>query len=220
MFYPTIVVDSDNNIIFGKQVNKKNIDKCQKIPISSLNANEIEQFSNIDKILKRLQDYKKSKEFENIIQKYKNKILDKYETLNFIHDILYFENTVQKVYVSFVELPVYSVDKMTTNLRIEDLYDESKYKKLLNYIDSLQLNEHEKYFLKLTATRFIRFNYKNIADFYLSSENPVLKEAFEKLAIVHLDKNGVINHEYLRLSARILKLFKHEYGHDTSNNQR
>ncbi|MEM4166790.1 MAG: hypothetical protein QW255_05540, partial [Candidatus Bilamarchaeaceae archaeon] len=70
MFYPTIVVDSDNNIIFGKQVNKKNIDKCQKIPISSLNANEIEQFSNIDKILKRLQDYKKSKEFENIIQKY------------------------------------------------------------------------------------------------------------------------------------------------------
>lgn len=80
--------------------------------------------------------------------------------------------------------------------RIDNLLDVSEYNKLLAEIDTLDLPSSEKQFLKLASTRFIRFNYSNIADYY-SSASTNMKDWIEKLHLVVVDYNNAIEKGYI-----------------------
>lgn len=80
---------------------------------------------------------------------------------------------------------------------INELADTQKYDDLVDEIDASGLPESVKKFLRIGATRFIKFNFDKIADYYAASSKQVQK-AFEDqlLVIIDYDKaieKGLIN---------------------------
>lgn len=71
---------------------------------------------------------------------------------------------------------------------IKELMDLQEYNKKIAYIESLQLDNDFKEFLKLSATRFILFQFDRIADYFASS-NKDIQEAMKELILVILDYN-------------------------------
>jgi len=78
-----------------------------------------------------------------------------------------------------------------TKPKLVELYDDQKYQELVQLVDESDVPNEIKNFLKLTATRFIRFNFSKIADFYAHSDAKT-QRLFEKLALVIIDfKNAL-----------------------------
>ena len=85
---------------------------------------------------------------------------------------------------------------------ISQLFDSEKYQSLVNEIESSSLNESEKNFLKLAATRHIVFDYRKIADFYANSTKQV-QSLMEKSALVIIDFNAAIENGFVSLAKEI-----------------
>lgn len=75
--------------------------------------------------------------------------------------------------------------------KLEELVDKTKYLELLEKIEDSKCNKEMKMFLELAATRFLKFNYAKIADFYALSDVEV-QEMFEELALVIVDFDDAI----------------------------
>ena len=63
--------------------------------------------------------------------------------------------------------PIYEPKKVQPSLFA--CYDQQKYRRLLRLIDRSTVNDEEKEFLRLAATRFVEFNYETIADYYVGA---------------------------------------------------
>ena len=83
-----------------------------------------------------------------------------------------------------------------------ELYNYQKYAKLLRSIDSANISEEEKKFLRLAATRHIVFNYAKIADYYAHSDK-VMQRLMEESALVIIDFNDAILNGYVELTKEI-----------------
>lgn len=90
---------------------------------------------------------------------------------------------------------------------IEELYDLSKYSKLVAEINNSNLSEEQKKFLKFAATRHIVFRYDKIADYYAHG-NKELQELMEKSALVIIDIDDAIANGYVKLSKNIEQIMK------------
>lgn len=88
---------------------------------------------------------------------------------------------------------------------ITALCDHVKYSKLLAEINSANVTDEEKKFLKLAASRHIVFDYGRIADYYANA-TPEMQELMEKSALVILDIDDAIANGYVKLSKDIDKL--------------
>ena len=85
---------------------------------------------------------------------------------------------------------------------IEQLFDSEKYQSLVDEIETSSLNEREKNFLKLAATRHIVFDYRKIADFYANSTKQV-QSLMEKSALIIIDFNAAIENGFVSLAKEI-----------------
>lgn len=108
-------------------------------------------------------------------------------------------------YSSKVDIPQYLPNKVKPKLY--ELYDKEKYRELLLDINKSGLDEEEKEFLKLAATRHIVFNYAKIADYYAHSTSEMQK-LMEQSALVIIDVNDAIANGYMRLSENIKKMLE------------
>lgn len=110
-----------------------------------------------------------------------------------------------------VALPQY----MPTNTKpnIAELYDYTKYSKLIHAINNSNVSEEEKQFLRLGATRHIVFNYDKIADYYAHSDKE-LQELMEQSALVIIDFNDAILNGYVELSKEIYEIVKREQNNE------
>ena len=80
---------------------------------------------------------------------------------------------------------------------LNQLLDTSKYDEIKSSINKLSLPDDVKHFLLLSATRFIKFDFAKIAEFYAQSSKQI-QEQFEKQLLVIVDyndalKNGLAN---------------------------
>ena len=82
------------------------------------------------------------------------------------------------------------------NKGINGLLDTDQYNKLVAEIEQTDLPNSEKQFLKQAATRFIRFNYSNIADYYTNASSN-MKDWIEKLHLVVVDYDNAIENGYI-----------------------
>jgi hypothetical protein len=100
-------------------------------------------------------------------------------------------------YTTKVETPIYEAK---ANKPLEnDLYDLQKYEQLVSEIDSIEgLSEVEREFLKLAATRHIKFNYREIAEYYAHCNNDV-QNLMENSALVIIDYNKAIELGFVKL---------------------
>lgn len=85
---------------------------------------------------------------------------------------------------------------------IGEMLDISKYKELIDQIESADLPEDVAMFLKYAAARHIGFNYKLIADYYAHQDKNV-QELMENSALVIIDVDNAIRNGFTQLSKRL-----------------
>ncbi len=113
------------------------------------------------------------------------------------------EIIVDKKYSTKVDIPQYLPSSIKPNLW--ELYDKTKYTKLVRNIALSNVPEEVKDFLMFAATRHIVFNYAKIADYYAHAE-PEIQRLMEQSALVILDIDDAIANGYVKLSENIKKL--------------
>ncbi len=89
--------------------------------------------------------------------------------------------------------------------------DRTKYDSLIDEINSSNVTEEEKDFLKLAATRHIKFDYSTIAEYYCNASKE-MQELMEKSALVIIDVDDAIANGYVRLSKRIQDIVNGRIG--------
>lgn len=112
---------------------------------------------------------------------------------------------VDKKYTSKVSVPQY-----LPNAEAPELYqlcDKSKYRELLRNINTSDVPEDVKEFLRFAATRHIVFNYAKIADYYAHA-TPEIQRLMEQSALVILDIEDAIMYGYVRYTDTMDKIMK------------
>ena len=84
---------------------------------------------------------------------------------------------------------------------IYSLCDTRKYEKLINDINSANIPDEDKEFLKMAATRHVVFNYSKIADY--SKE---VQQLMEDSALVLIDIDDAIVNGYVKLDKKLTKM--------------
>lgn len=103
-------------------------------------------------------------------------------------------------YTHKVSVPQYEPSGIKPDL--SSLFDYTKYAKLLAEINTSNVSEEEKQFLRLAASRHIVFNYAKIADYYAHS-NTEMQELMEHSALVIIDIDDAIANGYVKLSKQL-----------------
>lgn len=99
-------------------------------------------------------------------------------------------------YTTKVESPIYEVTKEKPD--VESLCNLGKYNELMDAISKSKLDDKEKIFLQLAATRHIEFNYAEVAEYYAHSDKDV-QELMENSALVIIDYNKAIELGFVKL---------------------
>ena len=121
------------------------------------------------------------------------------------------ESSDDKIYTKKIVSPIYTPtgDKPI----IDELFNLEKFHELLSEIDSSDLDEEIKGFLRFAAHRHVSFNYGKIAEFYAHS-NKEIQELMEDSALVIIDFNKAIELGYAKLKEDISEQFSKEYSDD------
>lgn len=105
-------------------------------------------------------------------------------------------------YTKKIRVPQY-IPKMKEKYKgVKETVDTSKYLELVEEINNSNVSEEEKDFLKIAATRHIKFDYSNIAEYYCHA-NEEMQNLMEKSALVIIDFDDAIANGYVRLSKRV-----------------
>ena len=104
-------------------------------------------------------------------------------------------------YTKKIAVPQY-IPKMKECKDALKTIDISKCKHLIKEINSSNVLESEKEFLRFAAMRHIKFNYSDIAEYYCHASKE-MQELMEKSALVIIDVDDAIANGYIRLSKRI-----------------
>lgn len=112
--------------------------------------------------------------------------------------------TKEEKYIRNIEAPIY-VPNLDKKPDVKSLINDTKYKELVKEIDSSDIPNEEKEFLKLASSRQLVFNYKLIAEYYAHSDKKV-QELMEKNALVIIDFNKAIEYGYVQLSKSVIDI--------------
>lgn len=104
-------------------------------------------------------------------------------------------------YSTKTNIPQYEIQGL--NIKLSDCIDKQKYVELLKEIENSTVSDAQKKFLKLAATRHIRFIYKNIAEYYAST-NSEMQRLMEHSALVIIDIDDAIRNGYARLTKEVM----------------
>ena len=108
-------------------------------------------------------------------------------------------------YTDKIKTPVYEPEGPKP--AIAELYDDQKLKSLSAAIEESSLEEEEKQFLRVAASRHIAFDYAKIANFYAHS-SPECQELMEDSALVIIDFNKSIENGFVRLTDEVNGMFQ------------
>ena len=109
--------------------------------------------------------------------------------------------TETEKYSTKTNIPQYEIQGL--NIKLSDCIDKQKYVELLKEIENSTVSDTQKKFLKLAATRHIRFIYKNIAEYYAST-NSEMQRLMEHSALVIIDIDDAIRNGYARLTKEVM----------------
>lgn len=104
-------------------------------------------------------------------------------------------------YTKKICVPQY-IPKMKECKNVLKTIDVEKCKSLIKEINSSNVSEQEKEFLRFAAMRHVKFNYSDIAEYYCHA-NKEMQELMEKSALVIIDVDDAIANGYVRLGKRI-----------------
>ena len=116
-----------------------------------------------------------------------------------------------KKYSRAIKVPQY--EPSDKKPKLEEMYDLSKYSKLVAKINKSSVSDEEKKFLKFAASRHIVFTYSKIADYYAHS-NKEMQTLMEESALVILDMDDAIANGYVKLTDKMRQLIEEEKERD------
>ena len=117
------------------------------------------------------------------------------------------DGTEIEKYSTKTNIPQYEIQGL--NIKLSDCIDKQKYVELLKEIENSTVSDAQKKFLKLAATRHIRFIYKNIAEYYAST-NSEMQRLMEHSALVIIDIDDAIRNGYARLTKEVMAARKRD----------
>lgn len=105
-----------------------------------------------------------------------------------------------------------------TRPEISELYDDAEYKRLIGEIDNdKNLTEELRNFLKASATRFIKFDFKKIAEYYCHKDTPPqVQRYFEEQLLVIIDFDKAIERGYAKLNKSLQYIVDEALQEDAS----
>ena len=121
-------------------------------------------------------------------------------------DLFGISEELDKKYTSKVSIPQY-MPRADAPINTYPLYNDKKYKELVQKIHKSNVTEEQKAFLTLAATRHIVFNYSKIADYYAHCDKE-MQELMEESALVIIDIEDAIANGYVKLSKNIDKIMR------------
>jgi len=119
---------------------------------------------------------------------------------------------IESRYTRKIQTPIY--EPVGRDVILDDLVNSDKYEELIKEIEVLKVSNEEKKFLKFAATRFLEFNFSNIAEYYAGKANKEMQEIMEKLALVIIDFDKAIEFGFVELSERLEDILKDTLGVD------
>lgn len=225
-FTNPLIIDSDFNLIAGhgrlEALKMLNRVEFKDKPIKEINAVIIDGLSETQKTALIIADNKIA---ENAIwddELLKSELSVLQET-DFSLDLLGFngdeldklfnddfnlnldENLRDNPYTQKIVTPIYEPKGIMPN--IKELCDTSEYFKRLREIEKAELPNDIKEFLILTASRFLKFDFAKIAEFYAHQSKPI-KEIFENLLLVFIDYDKALEQGYVKLTSEIEQIAK------------
>lgn len=116
-------------------------------------------------------------------------------------------------YTSKVEIPIYkpSDEKPLVN----ELFNNNKTNELISEIDTSEIPDEIKTFLRFAAARHTVFDFKKIADFYSNADEKV-QDLMERSALVIIDFDKAIEEGYVILTNNIMEQYAEDYGNEMS----
>ena len=99
-------------------------------------------------------------------------------------------------YTTKIDSPIY--ETKIVKPKENELYDINKYNDLINDINKSNISEEIKEFLRLAATRHIKFNYSKIADYYAHSEKET-QSLIEDSALIIIDYDKAIEKGFVNV---------------------
>lgn len=109
-----------------------------------------------------------------------------------------------------IEAPVYE-PTMSEKPNIDTLVNTDKYEELTKRIQTANISDDVKKFLLFASARFLRFDYKMIAEYYAHEKNEEIRELFENLALVIVDYEKAIESGFVCLTDELISFIKDEY---------
>ena len=112
-------------------------------------------------------------------------------------------------YTTKTEIPQYEIKG--EKVSIEELVNSLKKDILIEEINSADISEEEKEFLRMASNRHNVFNYAKIAEYYASA-SPEMQKLMEKNALVLIDIEDAIKNGYTELSDAIESVLEKDNG--------
>lgn len=111
------------------------------------------------------------------------------------------EEEKSEPYSPKVNIPQYEVSGAKPLL--DELCDTSKADELIAHIMDAPITPEERAFLMWGAYRHLRFNYRNIAEYYANVAGPEMQQLMEESALVIIDLDDAIANGYAKLTDEI-----------------
>ena len=90
-------------------------------------------------------------------------------------------------------------------VRVDDCLDDGRLVALIDEINNADIDDDEKRLLIAGAYRLCRFNYKNVAEYYVKA-SPVMQGLMEKMALVIIDYDSAIANGFTTLTKDLMEM--------------
>lgn len=97
------------------------------------------------------------------------------------------------------------------HVTLDECCNTNRYEQMLELIESSNVPDAMKAFLRHAATRFIEFTYKNIAEYYANDADEETQELFEKMALVIIDYDDAVKNGFCRIQKRLAGIVGEDY---------
>ena len=114
----------------------------------------------------------------------------------------------EEIYSRKIETPIYT--PKGEKPKAADLYNDRRTLELITEIESAELPEDEKQFLRIAAQRHTVLDFEKIAEFYAHSSSRV-QALMENSALVIVDFNRAIELGFVKLTEKIKEQFIEDY---------
>lgn len=196
-FRVPVIIDANDVIVAGHT----RVDACRKLGIDSvpcvvaddLNDEQIKAFRIVDNKTSEYAEWDDEKLQEELEQL----------SIDLSDFDLQFEQSggdeepQENLTTSKTEIPQY--EPTGVNMSLDECLNSSKTYDLILEIEQSNLSKDEKDFLKMAAYRHLKFNYKNIAEYYANNASPEMQRLMERSALVIIDIDNAIANGYVRL---------------------